>query len=285
MDSQEAIWATEIGILEKEQYELKVKLNELVDLAKAYINESSSTTSANKLALQYIRRNRYNGGNWDSVAGSIDTSFVSYVESNKTQSLDITGFADPNTGDSIDFVHSMASLNGYLQTAPSDNILAQYSCWAGDLCTLTTEIYNYYKSNSPSEAELKAYTQEKLCGNSTFNLEDMLGDADAVNIYQLIKSGGDLDDIIYEYYYGNGTATCKNRYNQFGNYLKTLYGSGDTDYTRIYNASQYYLGVLGGTLSYGRLYASQLISNRSSIPDVVFSTVSTCFAEYVSERM
>lgn len=278
-------WAKEMGILGNEELLLKTKIEELMVLAEKYIDEGNSSTDANLLVLQYIRRNKYTGGNWDTVAGRIDTTFVQYVETNKTSSLDINNLTDPVTGENIDFVHEMASLNVYLKNATSTDPLKQYSCWAGDLCTLVNDVYNFYKNGTYTDAELKEQTKSLLGGNSSFGLEDMLADVDAVNVSRLIiSSKGNLNEILYNYYYGSNSDKVKNRYSEFAAYLKTLGVSSSAETSQmIYAVAKYYLGKNGGF--WVTLYAPELINSYSSIPNIVFETVSTCFSEYICERI
>lgn len=279
-------WAKEMGIVVKEEHTVKQKIEELMQLANKYVEEGKSTTDANLLALQYIRRNKYTGGNWTRLAGEVDTTFVQYVENNKTKSLDIVDLTDPVTGENIDFVHEMASLNVYLKKASSTDILKQYACWAGDLCTLVTDVNKVYKDGDYTSSELKNLTKNKLGGNSSFGLADMLADVDAANISTIIiATGSPLDETIYNYYYGTNSEKSKNRYSEFVTYLRSLgISSSTTNYALVRNVARNLLG-LTGSLTSGRLYASQLISNYSSIPTDVFETVATCFAEYITERI
>jgi len=277
-------WAKEENVIGKQEYILKTKIEELVSLAKQYVVDGKSTTSSNLLALQYIRRNRYKSDNWSQTAGAIDGNFVKYVDNNKKQSLDIDEIIDPITGEAIDFVHSMASLNACLYTSSLPKS-EQYAGWAGDLCTFTLDIYNWYKSGTYTEAELKEYTKSKLGGNSSFGLADILADADAANISVLAETGGDIDDIIYDYYYGNDSAKCKNRYASFAVYLKSKKSStATTEQGKIYDVSWYFLGKNNNLVEMA--YAAKIIGDSYPyIPNVVFESVATCFSEYICERM
>lgn len=221
---QQAIWAREMGInsLSESGYKQKSNYKELMDFAKEYVANGKSTTSPNLLALQYARRNRYNGTLWKLTVGAVDQNFVKYVDENKTNSLDITNFEDPITGSNIDFIHSMAALNSYL--VMPNNSLSEYTCWMGDLCEILIDVHKYKIENGLTDQspELQNYSDSLIgaTSNSKFSLEDVLADIDAINISKLIKEDDDLDQAIYSYYYGSNANYSKNRYYYFRKHMQ-----------------------------------------------------------------
>lgn len=282
-------WAKEVGVLGNEEQVIKTSLDKLMELAENYVAEGKSTVDPNLLFLQYIRyqNSSYRSSKWSETAGAIKTDWINYVNNNKDNVFNIGDIQDPVTGENIDFIHSMASLNALLYTSSLPGPIDQFAGWAGDLCTLTAEVYQWYGTGSYTDAELKEYTKNKLGGNSTFSLGDMLADVDAANISTIAKSGGKIDDIIYNYYYGSSSAGCKNRYATFATYVKARKStSSTTDSGKIYEVAYYFLGKHNEWFTWAERYAIEIIgSTYSSIPNVVFKTVATCFSEYICERM
>lgn len=282
-------WAKEMGILGNEEQVIKTSLNRLMECAKDYVAEGKSTIEPNLLFLQYIRyqNSDYRSSNWSDTAGQIKTDWINYVNNNKGSVFNIGDIQDPVTGETIDFIHSMASLNAILYTSSLPGPVDQFAGWAGDLCTLTSEVYQWYGGGTYTDAELKEYTKNKLGGNSTFSLEDMLADADAANISMQANSGGDIDDIIYNYYYGGSSSGCKNRYATFATYIKARKNtSSTTDSGKIYEIAYYFLGKHNELFTWAEQYAKKIIgSTYSNIPNIVFKTVATCFSEYICERI
>lgn len=283
--SKEAQWAKEakVKVYNKTAHEIENKLGELIDLAKEYISAGNSTKNANQLALQYIRRNKYTGTQWTAFAGSIDSNFVSYVDKNKTQSLDVGDFRDPITGYDIDFVHSMASLNVYLEGERS--YIDDYACWFGDLVTVTKEIHIYATENNLTDEEIEAYSLEMIGATdrkSTFSINDMLADIDACNISKLCKTGDDLADVITNYYFGKYSQICKNRYTNFKIYLEEMHDlfiADGNDYKIVCLTYNYFcVGDINITLT------RRLLDNYN-IPSTFFATISARFGEYIDSKL
>ena len=211
-----------VTIINDSVKEIEDKYGELLTLAKKYVTDGNSNVAPNLLALQYVRRNKYNSGNWKTIAGAIDTNFVTYVDANKTKSLDIEEVEDPVTGKKIDWVHAMASLNAYLN---SETVLNDYACWAGDLCQIVIQVHKYSVGTTQDKGTAEEYAKSLIGsekGDSTFGIEDMLADMDAINLSTLIKEEdleqNNLVENIYNYYYGKNKEHSENRYNDFYDY-------------------------------------------------------------------
>ncbi|HBL85093.1 MAG: hypothetical protein A2Y17_11475 [Clostridiales bacterium GWF2_38_85] len=91
----------------------------LYNIAKNY--NSSTSQEATLLTLQFIRREKYNTINWDTVAGNIDNNFVttvyntnSYIYEYFSVSSDSDLYIIDPSGGIIDFVHLCATLNGLI---------------------------------------------------------------------------------------------------------------------------------------------------------------------------
>ena len=275
---------SKVKVYNKMAIEMKDKLDELMGLAKEYISSGKSTKSANQLALQYIRRNRYNSTLWASFAGIIDTNFVSYVDTNKTQSLDLADFRDPVTGYDVDFVHSMAALNVYLEG--EKNYIDDYACWFGDLVTVTKEIHSYGTENDLTKDELRVYSLEMIGATektSTFSIHDMLADIDACNMSKLCKTGDDLADVIIKYYFTDYSDICKNRYTNFKAFLEERYDlfvGKNSDTNKIFWLTyDYFCGN-----DANRMLTNVLLDGYK-IPIQFFDIVCEHFAEYVENHL
>lgn len=293
---QKAIWAKEMGIdtIDESGYKQTMYYKELMDLARQYVAIKKTSVKPNLLALQYIRRNRYNSSMWQSTAGEIDSEFVAYVEENKTQNLDITDFKDPVTGANIDFVHSMASLNCYVKDAV---ILSEYACWAGDLCEFSIDIYKYKKENelANNSEELQKYSDSMMgaLSGSKFGLDDMLADIDAINISKLIEADDDLDQAIYNYYYGKNVNYSQNRYYYFKEHLKWITSeylrtSSVSDEEIIRNAAVSFTGGYVGGYKWGKVLIERL-TQEFTFEEIqksrTFTTVARSFDRFIAPRI
>lgn len=200
----------------------------------------STPRDATLLTLQFIRRGKYNSGNWSTVAGNVDNQFVEHVTSVRPElaryfTIDIveaTGpfyedyveeyyYQDPAGKGYVDFAHLCATLNGlaYDSTgfkammageAKIDNLCG----WAGDLQTLCIEVLEHTNySNNYDTVYAAAY---ELVGDPfhTLSMMDLLADTDAYNIYQLLN--GSVSNMIeaFSTYYSKYS---DERYTRFTN--------------------------------------------------------------------
>lgn len=226
--ADEATWSRELGIpvIDDAGYAMMENLRTLRDLAVTYANTNNSTTTPNLYSLQYIRKDTYNSDVWTLFLGSIDTNFVNYVNSNSNFVFTGKKLVDTVTGKNVDFVHEMATLNGYIVKTQSNSIaFREFGGWAGDMTTLINEVHAYNVNGDKSSDELKEYARTLLASetvSSSFSLEDMLADIDAINIFNLLKENDDLPEVIYEYYYGEEYGKCKKRFTLFGEHLEQL---------------------------------------------------------------
>ena len=287
---------TGVTIINDSVKEIEDKYGELLTLAKKYVADGNSSVAPNLLLLQYVRRNKYNSSNWKSVAGEIDTNFVTYVDANKTKSLDIAEIEDPVTGKKVDWVHAMASLNAYLNQKNRDSVMQDYACWAGDIAQVIAELCIYKQENADvttSELNEKAITMIGAEDNSsTFGISDMLGDADATNIYMLIESDDNIVEDIYNYYYGKNSDKSKRRYNSFYDYFvewrkkyPDTYCAQDSDVVR--GVARELLTTRG---TYAGLGASLVLAQNSSIKGStitigVQTAACSAFNDYVLKNM
>jgi len=290
----QAEWSKEMGIsvIGENLYHNNKSLDELMSLANRYVSEGKSKVNPNLLTLQYIRKDRYSSGSWQMLAGSIDNNFVTYVNNNKENTVSFSDIIDPVTGKTIDFVHAMASINVYKKA--TWNMLQEYACWAGDLCTLAVQVNNYASSGQYTLDELIEYSK-KLLGSeestSSFGLSDMLADVDAVNIKNIMNDTISLEKAVYDYYVGSSIEVCENRYQYFKDYLEnTLYPGGEVQKVegndKIYDVALSYTGAQRGALE-GQTFAGALLGYDvyEKITWNVWQAVARSFSDYINERV
>lgn len=208
--------------IENHNKEILGKVETLQNLAKEYIEEKSITgNTATNLCMQYIRKDRYNSGLWNTLLGNIDSEFLTYLEGKQNvPTFENEVLIDPNTGKEIDFVHMIAPLNAYLKNG--DKVMyfvsTDYAGWAGDLITLLEEVTVYRTENNIEEKDkMQEYSNSLLGTNnpSTFSSSDVLADLDAVALYKdgtNNKITEDLYTALYKYYVSkDGTYNASNR--------------------------------------------------------------------------
>ena len=199
----DTIVPTELTDQEKAFYDIIIKLKKLENISKDYNNEKGLTTNPQIRVLQYIRQQRYNDTEWNTLGGTLESDFSQYVLDKQgnynLQSLQTLSILNnPFANEDIDFVHMIAIMNviAKLGITSVNNDIAG---WGGDLCQFALEIKA--KNLTGTAIQAKAY---ELFGtkNSTFSKEDLLADLDALNImYIYINSqNSSIAETIKEYY-------------------------------------------------------------------------------------
>lgn len=308
VNSYEANVAKETGYIVRDK-SIKNVCNIVSDIektAKEYVAAGNSTTDTNILVTQYIRNLSYTGNNWTTIGGTVDTTFINTVNENLGMTEEqikntLKELKDPVTGKVVDFIHAMASLNGYLYNknkSQTMKTLAEYSAWAGDLCTLMEQIVNYTTGKAyttpyteQAKTDIEKYIDSMLgtnLTNSTFGISDMLADADAVVIYKMLEGEKQISDIIYDYYLG--TDKCKERYVMFAEYLTELSTTAPSinTVTKVTEskAKVAYL-FMGKTNVLYMGYASAITSTAtvSSLTDELCAIISNKFSQYIQNNM
>lgn len=172
-------------------------LNELHTIAKL---QSSNNNEALLLTFGYIRSNLYDSSLWTIGAGSIDSSFVSYIDNNYShlcflkyggaKAYDMNGRFQP-----VDFTHLIATLNAYYYDALGgiNDIWDAMFGWAGDLQQVSRDILSSYPYISNSD--LYNYVYQAIGGEdseSSFSLGDFNADLDAINFIENFYNDTDL---------------------------------------------------------------------------------------------
>lgn len=172
---------------------------------------ASSGKDAGELVINFIRTgvDRYNDGNWKTLAGEEITAFTDYVEAqdaaNGTTVMDlrdivVEDFKLPN-GNQVDFGHMFGTLNiAYVASQAS----ADLGGWAGDVCDLF--FYSKYDVTVPQGTvdEMAAYILTNCFGvnaDDAFGMDDFYGDMDAFYLITELKKGtAELSEIMTAYF-------------------------------------------------------------------------------------
>lgn len=258
----------------------------LFNIANSYY-EDISDSSALMLALQFIRRGYYNDYNWNTVAGTIDASFVAYVQANNPDIYNY--FTVLKEGDlsaqmlvrcpsglgEIDFVHLCAVLNGLLYDSTGfkafvvgESSVDDLCGWAGDLQTLVKQVLietNY--SNDAEEIYNRAYL---LLGaesetDSYFSMSDLLADTDAYNIWNIINVS-------------NPVAT-------FTSYYSTGIETRFTDFTNGWTKSEIYVCARYYTDNEFFLMVDWPLLREFEVSVTQADAVASAFTDYIWERI
>lgn len=169
----------------------------------------------NELVMQFIRSAEYSGGEWLAVLGPIDQGFVDYA---RGQGFDIIPeFTDPVTGYEIGTDHLMATCNGvYSIGDPAKPEIANASDvtgWGGDLMTFYRD-WRDFEEQYASGYEFAVQNLAVPGVTSSFGYSDLIEDADAYNLAQMIDSGSNIANAVASYYASQGDSRQR-----FTNYL------------------------------------------------------------------
>lgn len=179
------------------------KVATLQGYAESYKQEKGSSTSVGQLCMQFIRREKYATGAWKYMLGDIESGFVDYVLS-KDSKFNITSadkLIDKTSGNEIDFIHMIATLNAYVK--PNMLVDKSYAGWAGDLMTLLGEVVKYRINNNVTDNNVLQNYTNSLLGtgvNGSFNRADALADLDAINLSLYSNINTNLYQALVDYY-------------------------------------------------------------------------------------
>ena len=200
------IVAEEAGVADYASFVSNLKV--LEGYAEAYAPTANKT--ANELVINFIRTGveRYNDGNWKTLAGEEITAFTTYVEqqdaANGTtamllRNIIIDEFYLPN-GNQTDFGHMFGTLNiAYVASQQT----ADLGGWAGDVCDLL--FYSKYEGNVPAGTvdEMAEFILTNCFGvnaDDAFGMDDFYGDMDAYYLNNQAKAGMKLSTAMESYF-------------------------------------------------------------------------------------
>ena len=198
--------AEEAGVADYASFVTYLKV--LEGYADQYASTANKTSA--ELVINFIRTGveRYNDGNWKTLAGEEITGFTAYVEqqdaANGTscmllRNIIIDDFKLPN-GNLTDFGHMFGTLNIAYVAAQQT---ADLGGWAGDICDLLR--YSKENGNVPAGTidEMADYIRVNCFGidaDQAFGMDDFYGDLDAFYLDRQVKSGKKLSAIMEEYF-------------------------------------------------------------------------------------
>ena len=171
----------------------------------------TSGKDAGELVINFIRTgvDRYNDGNWKTLAGEEIVEFTSFVEKqdqiNGTSVMDlrdivIDDFRLPN-GDLTDFGHMFGTMNiAYIAATAA----ADLGGWAGDLCDLLLFSKEYGNVPAGSVEQMADYIRSNCFGvdaDNAFGMDDFYADLDAFYLISKFKGGNEKLSTIMESYF------------------------------------------------------------------------------------
>ncbi|MFM9280461.1 hypothetical protein [Paenibacillus jiagnxiensis] len=208
--------------------QLDVVYKEAMDYA------SNDIYQANQLIQQLYRSKRYDGVLWDIAAGPIDDGFVDFINE-KYPSVKLENLYDIMTGFEADVPHLMVSINAHTRRGAKNRKLRDLANWAGDLLTsagdaTATVERGLYSSVYEAALDLIGSAEDK----GTFGITDLLADADAINISDILMNNAELkiNKVIKDYY--SDTSNLSNRISRF---VESRFGGLD----QAQSAAEFYL--------------------------------------------
>ena len=205
-ETEEETQSEEAGVADYASFLANLKV--LEGYADAYA--ATSGKNANELTINFIRTgvDRYNDGNWKTLAGEEITGFTTYVQeqdaANGTtamllRNIIIDDFYLPN-GDQVDFGHMFGTLNiAYVAAVQT----ADLGGWAGDICDLMIYSKDYGNVPAGTVDEMAAYILENCFGvnaDDAFGMDDFYGDMDAYYLNNQAKAGTKLSAAMEGYF-------------------------------------------------------------------------------------
>jgi hypothetical protein len=170
----------------------------LFALARGYQAE----TDHDALVLQFLRHREYASIQWRALVGGIDNDFVRVV--NESGIEQIESFRDPLFPVAIKVSHLAASCTGVYQYGRPEGTSinrGDIAGWAGDWITF----YGDWRREHSRFASGHDFARAKLMRAdlaSSFQLTDLLEDADAYILGMQLRSGSNIADAV-EHLYGS----------------------------------------------------------------------------------
>lgn len=253
---------------------LSNSLEKLYNLATSYSESKGnniSITEKNHLVLQYLRRKKYSGLLWNTVAGLINDEFNAYVYNNAPE-LDQQFLTIPIPGyRNIAIEHWAATLDSCVQSSIFDSEANDLSGWAGDLLQLGAKLEAYNCNASENDVyNLIGGTDDGLAidlgapsvGALGFDYEDWVSDVDAVCISIQAKSDVPIHQAVKNYY-----SDVNNRYlKRYKTFIDTILGgtvpnlkTGLTALVSKYTETKTATSILfAKEFKYNKVYSSKL---------------------------
>ena len=191
-------------------------LENLENYIKQYITEKSYTSSSlTHLITCYIRLGAYTTTEWNLVGGVIPDDLASYIttkdEENGTTAQATQSYRDtimPN-GESIDFVHMFAVMNGIEKGESYTSDAAHLVGWGGDTEQLLEDIM---KESGDLEYLMNFAKENYFRIKGGFDEADLVSDLDGAILLYNKNDDNNFADLIKKYYNSN---EYKDRVNKF----------------------------------------------------------------------
>ncbi len=197
-------------------------VEQLLDLAKTFTASTGDNTGVDRLVLQYMRALNYNDAKFWVIIGKANSDFVAYVDHSHTRR--VAGYVDPKACTAVHADHWAVSTEGFLQY-PTKGIgkvnWADFLGWGGDLISF------YGKWRSDGKGAAGWCPSHLFTPGTTFNLRDIIEDADAFNMGTVLHAGkSDIAALVRQNLLAGG---YKDRFQRFGDgRFKTRQGGTDT---------------------------------------------------------
>lgn len=210
------------------------QLETLQEVAKKFVEENHNIIIedgiklANHYVAQYLRKDNYDGFQWDAVAGPINPGFIEAAK-NALAEDSIFRVKDTILTDvTLDIPHFAATYNGtsYLDIKASQDATG----WGGDLITLVADALKLYREAPPNQYSTLYEAAKALIGSNkgSFSIGDVLADIDAVNIERKLDARKTtLSYEIRQYYLQGGN---KKRFTDF---INNRFGSNSLVYDEV----------------------------------------------------
>lgn len=252
-------------------------LETIYNCANDFINSSLNTTrptpltnntiTKNALVLQFLREPIYSGVAWASVVEGLDSIWISYAKERITTNP-LEQYIYINNTTKIGLIHFaivMESnlINRYVRNESNfTDPFVDLAGWAGDLLQFASTL-----DEKIAIEDRNSFTVDKLIeeiGNMStvygFDLEDLIQDIDAVNIYHKLLTKS-INDAFEEYYKSNEQ---KLRFNQF--------------YIELSNRNDLPNGITQTSSVYELLYAFAYQYLAKTTDDIATCISSTAFS-------
>lgn len=191
--------------------------------------------SPNDLTLQFLRSPQYTNWKWESLAGTVNKQFISFVQAKNRERVYHTVGPDLSTMMSVD--HMIAAMTGAryygVPTDKSASNVGDFLGWSGDL---TQTFVDYANSrNSGEEPDPYSFCRAWIGRRGKFDADDHQADIDGYVLGLLTKGKTTSVSAAMRTYYTASSGGYRTRYKQF------LDGRFGGSYTNAYNAAVHWL--------------------------------------------
>ncbi|PPF31427.1 hypothetical protein C5D07_09245 [Rathayibacter tritici] len=191
--------------------------------------------SPNDLTLQFLRSPHYTDWKWESLAGTVDKEFISFVQAKSRERVYHTVGPDLSTMMSVD--HMIAAMTGAryygVPTDTSASSAGDFLGWSGDV---TQTFVDYANSrNSGEERDPYSFYRAWIGRRGKFDADDHQADIDGYVLGLLAKGKTTSVSAAMRTYCTATSGGYRTKYKQFFD------GRFGGSYTNAYNAAVHWL--------------------------------------------